>query len=77
MAISSLVVDTLAAETSQVAADLAKIPGVEVHEQHESKLVVTIEAESADASHDIANGFYDLPGVLTVALVYVNFEDEA
>ncbi len=54
---------------------LEAMEGVEVHEVHEYKLVVTIEAESADASHAIASTFIEVPGVTGVNLVYLNIEE--
>ena len=76
MVISSLVVTTLADSTEDVAAALVRIPGVEVHEIKGFDLVVTIESETVDTSADTANSFMDIPGVLAVNLVYVNFEDD-
>ena len=76
MVISRLVVDTAKQQTLQVCKDLEALPGVEVHEQVETRLVVTIEAETSDESHAIASGFYQIEGVVAVSLVYVNFEDD-
>ena len=76
MVISSLVVDTVSDSTDAVAQALVQIPGVEVHEVNGFKLVVTIEAETSDASHAVASSFYSISGVLNVSLVYVNFEDD-
>ena len=50
--------------------------GVEVHERKGYKLVVTIEADTVDASSDTAGSFVGIPGVLGVNLVYCNFEDD-
>ena len=50
--------------------------GVEVHEVNGYKIVVTIEASSTGASHELSSRFIQIPGVLNVNLVYVNFEDE-
>ena len=76
MVISSLVVETLPAKTDEAASALAEIEGVEVHELNESKIVVTIEAETVGASHATATSFVGVEGVLNVNLVYVNFEDD-
>lgn len=76
MTISSLVVETAPDCTASVAEALARIDGVEVHEQVDYKLVVTIEAPSSDDSYDIASGFINIKGVLGIDLVYVNFEDD-
>lgn len=74
--ISSLVVETLPGETDAVAAAISAIEGAEVHEKQGFKLVVTIEAESTQASHAVASSFTGIAGVVGVDLVYVNFEDE-
>ena len=76
MVISSLVIETNPQLTEQVAQSLVEIPGVEVHETVEYKLVVTIEAETTDQSQQIATDFMEIPGVITVGLVYCNFEDD-
>jgi len=76
MVISSLVVETMPERTEAVAAALAAISGVEVHETNGYKLVVTIEADSTDDSHATASSFIDVEGVIGINLIYVNFEDE-
>ena len=76
MVISSLVVETNPQLTEQVAQSLIEMPGVEVHETVDYKLVVTIEADTTDQSHQIATDFMNVPGVITVGLVYCNFEDD-
>ena len=75
MVISSLVVETLVERTDAVARELACIEGVEVHEINGYKIVVTIEADSVDASHATASSFIPIEGVVGVNLVYCNFED--
>ena len=54
MVISSLVIETAPALTADVARELDLREGVEVHEVNEYKIVVTIEAETVDASHAVA-----------------------
>ena len=76
MVISSLVVETLPESTASAAEALAELPGVEVHEINDYKIVVTIEADSIDESHDIASSFLGVSGVTGINLVYANFEDE-
>ncbi len=76
MVISSLVVETVPDKTREVECALCAIEGVEVHEVQGEKLVVTIEAESSGASHDIASSFIKVDGVLGINLVYLNCEDE-
>lgn len=75
MVISSLVVETLAERTDEVARKLAAIEGVEVHEINDYKIVVTIEADSVDASHATASSFIKIEGVVGINLVYCYFED--
>lgn len=74
--ISSLVVEARPESVDAVARALAAMEGVEVHEVNGYKIVVTIEAPSTGASHGISSRFIQIPGVLNVNLVYVNFEDE-
>lgn len=74
--ISSLVVETQAEKTQEVAAALAKIKGVEVHEIQDTKIVVTIEAPTVDTSADIAKSFIDIDGFIGMNIAYLNFEDD-
>ena len=76
MVISSLVVECLMDQLDTVRAGLLELPGVEVHEVHDNKLVVTIEAETVDESHSIANSFAASQGVIGVNLIYLNFEED-
>ena len=76
MVISSLVVETAPDYTEAVAAALPGYDGVEVHGVEGYKIVITIEAETVDASHDRANELALLEGVLNVNLIYLNFEDD-
>ena len=76
MVISSLLVSTVADQTEEVAAELPKHPGVEVHEINDFKIVVTIEAPSVDSSYERASSFIEVEGVTGVHLIYCNFEDE-
>ena len=47
-----------------------------MHETNGHKIVVTIEADTVDDSHDIASGFIGIEGVTGINLVYANFEDD-
>ena len=76
MVISSLVVETAPDYTEAVAQALRGFTGVEVHDTLGYKVVITIEAETVDASHDRASEIALLEGVLNVHLVYLNFEDD-
>lgn len=76
MVISSLVVDVVPGTEDAIAQSLAAIDGVEVHNREENRLVVTIEAETVDASHAVASSFIEIDGVMNINLVYANFEDD-
>ena len=74
--ISSLVVETVPDCTDAVAEKLASVEGVEVHGVEGHNIVITIEAETVDESHEIASSLIPIPGVFGVNLIYVNFEDD-
>jgi len=76
MVISSYVIQSLPEQSEQVAKALTAYEGVEVHEQIGDRLVVSIEAESTDATYELATQLSQMQGVVTVNLVYCNFEDE-
>ncbi len=76
LVISSLIVEAHPEAVSAVTEALAALEGVEVHEVNGYKIVVTIEAPSTGASHEVSSRMVAIPGVLNVNLVYVNFEDE-
>ncbi|WP_165061791.1 MULTISPECIES: chaperone NapD [unclassified Adlercreutzia] len=77
MVISSLVIETEPKKTRSVEHALSAMNGVEVHETQGEKLIVTIEADSSNASHEIASSFIGVDGVTGISLVYLNCEDEA
>lgn len=69
--IASLVVQSVATDTATVAAAIAQRPGSEVHAMSpHGKLVVTLEAASADEMLAAIAQIQRSPGVLTAALVY-------
>ncbi len=76
MVISSLVVETVPDSTEAVAAQLPGFDGVEVHDIVDYKVVITIERETVDESHAVANEIALVDGVLNVNLIYLNFEDD-
>jgi len=76
MIISSYVIQANPRNIEEVAESLASHAGVEVHERVENRLVVSIEADSTDATYELATKLTQLHGVIAVNLVYCNFEDE-
>ncbi|MBO4352413.1 MAG: chaperone NapD [Eggerthellaceae bacterium] len=76
MVISSLVVETAPEYTGAVAAKLPGLDGVEVHGVEGYKIVITIERDTVDESHAVANSIVPIEGVLGVNLIYLNFEDD-
>ena len=76
MVISSLVVETVPEHTAAVADALPGYAGVEVHGVQDYKVVITIERDTVDESHDVADEIALLDGVLNVNLIYLNFEDD-
>ena len=86
MVISSLVIETMPDRLDQVAAALAAVPGVEVHETLRAvpgkngssvgKVVITIERDTVDESQPTANGFVGIDGIIGIDLIYANFEDD-
>jgi nitrate reductase NapD len=77
MNISSLVVDVQPARTASVQAILAGWPGVEVHAATpQGKLIVTVETDSDVQTTDNFSRIGALEGVMSVAMVYHQFEPE-
>lgn len=76
MVISSLVVDVMPDTAQSVSAALVTREGVEVHGIENSRIVVTIEADTVDDSHAIASSFIEIEGVMNINLIYANFEDD-
>ena len=74
--ISSFLVNTVVGETAEVSENISKIDGVEVHETHDTTLVITIEAPTIDASTKTATEVNQSKGVTTMRLIYANFEDD-
>lgn len=75
--ISSLVVETLPEYREELEAKLRAMDGVEIHGSEGGKIVITIECETTDESHERANEITTFEHVLAVNLIYVNFEDDA
>lgn len=60
-----------------VQADLAALPGVEIHAATaEGRLVVTVEDAAGQWASATITRFNDIEGVLSVALVYHHFDSD-
>ena len=75
MNISGVLVYAVPKQADSVAESLSAIEGVEVHAVEDGKLVVTIEHENINALADQVMQFQDMPGVMSVAMVYQHNED--
>jgi nitrate reductase NapD len=75
--ISSIVVHVDPASSPRVRADIAAVPGLETHAAtDDGRLVVTIEAETDEASIAHIDHVRALPGVHAVAMVFHQFEPD-
>lgn len=69
--ITSLVVHATPKRAPGIAASLEALPGAQVHAVTEGgKLVVTLEAETADVMLAVIGHIQRLPGVLSATVVY-------
>ena len=76
--VAGLVVHAYPDATERVAAAIVEFAGAQVHASSaDGKLVVTLEADGADAMADFICRIQTLPGVLAAALVYQHSEDAA
>lgn len=71
-------IETIEGAAVEVAKQLNKLDGVDVHhiEEESNKIVLTLEANSVDKSYHVANTFKLIEGVLSTCLVYSNFEED-
>lgn len=77
MVISGLILETVPGKALLAVKELEKKDGVEVHHVEEDyKIIITLETVTADQSYRIAETFKEIEVVLTVCLVYSNFEDD-
>lgn len=78
MNISSLIVDVQQASVGAVRSTLDGWPGVQVHvATPEGKLIVTLETETDAETTDTFARMGALDGVMSVAMVYHQFEPES
>lgn len=74
MQIASLIVDALPSELLALQARLKQVPGVQVHAvDPQGRLVVTVESDD-DAAPQTHEQLRTLPGVMSVSLVFNQFE---
>ena len=77
MNISSVILRALPERHPELLAQLATVPGLEVHGGNErGVLIVTLEDSDGSAAADTYVKLHDFPGVLSVALVYQHSDDE-
>jgi nitrate reductase NapD len=77
MNISSLVVDAHPDHLARVRTALGGLAGVDVHAATpEGKVIVTLEADSNDSTTDTFARIAALEGVMSVAMVYHQFEPD-
>ena len=76
MIISSYVIEAIPDRCAEVSKAVCAFPGVEVHGQEESRLIVTIEADCLSETQVLAAALSRIEDVTTVKLIYCNFEDE-
>lgn len=75
MNICGLLIHGDPARLPAIAAGLTAIPGVEVHQSTpDGRMVVTAEDTAPHPAHDAIMAAHQVPGVLSVALVYHSFE---
>jgi periplasmic nitrate reductase NapD len=75
MSISGLVIHTPSESTPAVAAELARIDGVEVHAAEDGRIVVTVDQENDGEAGKTISGLQGVKGVLSVSLVYSHFDE--
>ena len=76
MNISGVLVKAYPANISNIEKVISKMDGVEVHGNNEDgRIVITVEQESANNISDTLVEIQDVPGVLSAAMIYHQFED--
>jgi nitrate reductase NapD len=72
--ISSAVVSVLPAYRAPIAQALAAMPGIEVHHQSDSKIVIVLEAPDSSAIGGTLAGIATMKGVLSANMVFEQVE---
>ena len=77
MNIAGVMVHARPEKVAQVVEALCAIEGVEVHARGEDgRLVVTVEEKNESGLADTFVRFNDLPGVLSAAMIYHEYDEE-
>jgi len=76
MNISSVVIRTRPAEAEAVRAELARLPGVDIHAlTGDGRIVITVEDSTTSSAADTFVRLHSVPGVFSVSMVY-QYSDE-
>ena len=76
MNISGVLVKAYPQHITQIETVLNTMAGVEVHGNNEDgRIVITVEDESANNISDTLVQIQDVPGVLSAAMIYHQFEE--
>ena len=76
MNIFSLVIRAVPGFLEEVKTALLAVPGVELHIEHEGKLIITIEDVPGLRSSDLLKQIQDIPRVASATLAYEYCDDE-
>jgi nitrate reductase NapD len=76
MNISGVLVKAYPENITTIEEVISQMEGVEVHGNNEDgRIVITVEQESANNISDTLVEIQDVPGVLSAAMIYHQFED--
>lgn len=76
MNISGVLVRAYPKNLETVTKALSEFAGVEVHGSNaDGRMVVTVEEEGTGALSELIARMHDIPGVLSAAMIYHQFED--
>lgn len=76
MNIFSLVIRAVPGFLDEVKAAVMAVPGVELHVEHEGKLIITIEDVPNMRCSDLLKQIQDIPRVASATLAYEYCDDE-
>ena len=76
MNVYSLVIRPLPAQMSEVKSRLLTVPGVEIHQEHEGRLIVTVEDVPGYRCSEALTAIQSFSGVMSTTLVYEFCDDE-